>query len=116
MVETNVFWKTPPLKLEQKSDSAKCSCLKILYKLYISSIEQSGYHTVATNSESYRVSMKYITALEKSEKGLKWNDWYVWSAHFYLLTLKYQHKLFVLIFLRFIFRPQRKAEDNLNIF
>ena len=52
----------------------KCSTnLKMLYKFYISSFEQSGYYTVVTNSESYRVSLKDINALEKSEKGTKWN-------------------------------------------
>ena len=45
----------------------------MLYKFYISSVEQSGYHTVVTNSESYRLSLKDINALEKSEKGTKWN-------------------------------------------
>ena len=29
-------------------------------------MEQSEYHTVVTSSESYRVSIKDITALEKS--------------------------------------------------
>ena len=43
-------------------------------------------------------------------------------AHFYLLTVKYQHKLFVLIFSRSLFRTlkigceQRKAENNLKSF
>ena len=41
--------------------------MKVLYKLYISSIEQSGYHTVVTNNESYRVSIKDINALEKKQ-------------------------------------------------
>ena len=45
----------------------------MLYKFYITSIERSGYYTVATNSESYRVSLKDINALERSEKGTKWN-------------------------------------------
>ena len=54
--------------------SVKSSCLKVLYKLYISSIEQSGYHNVVTNSESYRLNIKDITALEKSKKGPKWID------------------------------------------
>ena len=62
------------MKLEQKSDSAKSSNLKILCKLYISYIEQSGYRIVVTSNESYRVSIKNITASVKSEKGLKWND------------------------------------------
>ena len=32
------------------------------------------YHAVVTSSESYRASVKDITALEKSEKGPKWNN------------------------------------------
>ena len=31
-------------------------------------------HNVVASSESYRVSIKYIPAFEKSEKGPKWND------------------------------------------
>ena len=41
--------------------------MKVLYKLYISSIEQSGYHTVVTNNESYIVSIKDINASEKKQ-------------------------------------------------
>ena len=41
--------------------------MKVLYKLYISSIEQSGYRTVVTNNESCRVSIKDINALEKKQ-------------------------------------------------
>ena len=71
---------------------------------------------VVASSESYRVSIKYIPAFEKSEKGPKWNGKNLCRALFYLSSLKYQHKLFVLTFLRFILRAQSKAENNVNYF
>ena len=61
----NWFLTDPTFVVRTKGDSAKSCYLKILYKLYTSSIEQSGYHTVVKSSESYKVSLKDITALEK---------------------------------------------------
>ena len=72
--------------------------MEILYKLYISSNEQSGYHTVAKSSESYRVSIKGITVLEKVKKDQSGTININEEPTFYLSTLKYQHKIFVLIF------------------
>ena len=40
IVEIIGFWQTLPLYLEQKSGYAKSNCLKILYKLYVISVEQ----------------------------------------------------------------------------
>ena len=73
-MEVTVFWKNLPLQLEEKSDSAKSNYLKALYILYITSIGQSGYHSVVTSSEGYRVSVKNNIALGKSEKRPKWKD------------------------------------------
>ena len=86
--------------------------MKILYKLYVSSIEQSGYHTVVTNSESYRVGIKDITTPEKCEKGpverLICLESPLLSIDPEILT-----QIIRTNFLAVVFRTQRKAEDNL---
>ena len=129
------------MHFEQKSDSGKSSCLKLLHKQYknglmlmwvkISSIEQLGYLVVVTTNKNYKVSVKDSAALEKSEKRTKVELLvYLWRAHIYLSNLKYQHSLFVLISSSFVFHSvniifsiflftymlnkERKGEDNLK--
>ena len=110
------------MHFEQKSDSGKSSCLKLLHKQYknglmlmwvkISSIEQLGYLVVVTTNKNYKVSVKVVRHWKKVELLV-----YLWRAHIYLSNLKYQHSLFALISSSLVFRmlnKERKGEDNLK--
>ena len=99
----NCFLKNLPFQLEQKSDSARSCCLKILYKLCISSIEQSGYHVALTSGETYR--MKNLSGTINK---------YVWRAHFYLSTFIYRfnYRPSACFFLTIVLSLQRSCIKN----